>query len=332
MTRGLHLHVGLPKCGSTAIQRVLAERRRALRDRGVDYPRLIDRPIGNLTPYVLAQRPAETQSLFRMNNPRVDLAATGDALRAALDGSGAPQMILSSEALSHPLYPVRLDWMFARFDEVQVHLFLRPRPDWVLSHFSQRIRTGGFQGDLDALVNAEDTSDGLRRMLRYSDHVAFWERCAGPGTVRLHFLGERFGPPARQFLDAIGCADLAGETGQLRANEGLTAFELCVLSHLPRRDQRGFLAKSHKVRAIAARFDPAPGAALLTDALRQRIEDMTGDDTARLLAMQDRITAGDMAPATPDARPQTSFGDLTASAAFADCVAALKAEGLWQPP
>ena len=322
MTRCLHLHVGLPKCGSTALQGFLAANRQALRQEGFDYPDLTGGAVGNLTPFVMSRRPEAERIVFRHGHSGFDPEAAQAALVRALEHPEAPNTILSAEGLSHPDHRFFPGGLLGGFDRIRIHIFFRPRPAWFVSHYCQAVRVGRYREDIGTVLDSPHFRDGIARMLRFAGHLEFWHRELGAENVYPHFVSGGFSSPVQQFLSAIGSG--LQETGPLFRNASLSAFETCALAHVERRDQKDFLTRSEGLRALAAGFDPDPGAGLLTPEICSRIAALFAEDTEALLGLQTRIARSDLEPdmSALTARA-TSFAEIRKTQAFSAFLDAL---------
>ena len=136
MTRTLHFHVGLPKCGSSSLQSFFAANRDALKKHGVHYPKLSERSIGNATPFTRSFGTSERQDVFEHYNPGYDAQSARAAFLETLNDRTSDQMLFSSEGLNRYFMREGLGTMGEGFDAVIVHLFIRPRAAWLLSHYT----------------------------------------------------------------------------------------------------------------------------------------------------------------------------------------------------
>jgi hypothetical protein len=158
------VHIGMPKTGSTAIQRFLAKNAAALADRGVAHERVAH---GEIPPQD-SQLELGIVQFHRAGVPVPDLAtrlsygltepaghaayAAGfaKAFEAAVRARKEDLWILSSEhvgAWTRTQAEARaLDaWLGEIFDEVRYVMYLRRQEDYLVSTYSQHLRMGGTQ-------------------------------------------------------------------------------------------------------------------------------------------------------------------------------------------
>ncbi|WP_068108289.1 hypothetical protein [Tropicimonas marinistellae] len=155
------IHLGLPKTGTTSIQRFLRQNASALSERGVAYERIpnpVVEPqdsqlefgicqfarVGKVVPYDLTARAYGL----------IDVAAQADFARQyeedflrALEARTEDTYVISSEhigAWTHkPEHVAALDdWMREIFDDVRYVQYIRRQEDWLLSRYSQELRSG----------------------------------------------------------------------------------------------------------------------------------------------------------------------------------------------
>lgn len=151
----LMLHIGTPKCGSTALQGWLSRNDEALRRDGVHYCAAYGRPRNWLLPLLFQESFSPNQfTIGEGIRDMDDLRARGEAAAAAFDAeidgarrSGARWFVISNETLQTGLAtPERVErleaFLKARFDHISAILVLRPQIDLWLSQASQLARVG----------------------------------------------------------------------------------------------------------------------------------------------------------------------------------------------
>ena len=106
MSRRLILHIGMPKAGSTAIQKTLSKNRAKLRSAGILYPKLDIKPENHrgMGPWLFPIR----DELLGMQMPnRTSLEAFSkaqcDMVLEQAQGSDISDIIISSESFQKPL-------------------------------------------------------------------------------------------------------------------------------------------------------------------------------------------------------------------------------------
>ena len=151
------VHIGMPKTGSTAIQRFLIQNADALSDQGVLHMRPHFRFVSQVEYAVVACNQANRLIPDRIDRVRFGVSNLEDqrALTAefekildkALEQTDAQTFVISSEQIAFwlrrkPLRKALDRWLQSRFDEVRYLMFLRPMEDFILSVHSEAIRRG----------------------------------------------------------------------------------------------------------------------------------------------------------------------------------------------
>lgn len=316
MRKTLHLHVGLPKCGSTSLQEFLRSNRSRLREQGFDYPLTTDRHIGNLKPYAKSVFSTGDDTVFRHYSSDVRLETAVEDLWAAVSQSDAPNVILSAEGIYNQRDTAKLSALTDRFEAVRIHMVFRPKVEWVVSHYAQGVKAGRYDAPLEHFVQR----DAFRRMvlpkMAFADHVEFWRSRYGADNVSIHFAGRRFASVVNQFLVAAGL-DLSEPDNPLRKNKSPSAFVLSALVATARTSQKDFLVKMKSVVRHATALDPDPKKHLLSRAVVDLLDPLLRPDSVRLAAIQDVITLDDLMPDYSRVYADAaSFSDMVATEAF----------------
>ena len=176
------VHLGLNKCASTFIQKILSNARTRLAQSGTWYP-VED---GRTCHYGLSRHYG-----FGPDAPEVTDRTIGDAVNAAA-ALGCNQLILSSEYLS--LYrPRAAERLMSALDvagcEAEFLLFSRDIPGWIKSLFNQYVRTvdgGKALPHIDAFVDQVLRNRTIDVVERYEQ----WSGLVTPGTLRHYRLGK----------------------------------------------------------------------------------------------------------------------------------------------
>lgn len=310
----LHLHVGLPKCGSTSLQAYLAANRAALLKWGVDYPDLAPGRAGNMTPYAISARPPEARRWFSQSHPRHDLTTAEASLRDAISAPKAPIVLLSSEALVVPEHRVDIGWIRDFFSEVHVHIFFRRRAPLMVSAYEQLIRASRETREISAVI--EDHAHSTT--LQFGAQIRHWQHFAADGTVHVHVIGE--GRPAidRLLFAAMGKSDITLPVALSRLNEARSAFVHCVLAHVTRRGTILTLPQRKQLIARLNAIDPMPERRLLTPEIAAHIDRTLAADTETFLSLQSVMRRDDIETDVATLPPATTFAEIEALPAFAE--------------
>ncbi len=296
MGQTLHLHVGLPKCGSSSLQSFLCNNRARLLDRGFDYLDVSDSSTGNLTPYIKGLSGRGGDVVFRHFNAGYSTETAAVDLIAALEACTVPNVILSAESVAKRRQTHDFRELTDRFETVKVHIAFRPRVEWVVSHYAQGVKTGKYSTSLEDFLNSPRFRDHVVPMLTFSDHFEYWRNRVGADNLHVHFAGARFPSMVDQFLTALGTDLKAAETPGSRRNQSPSAFVLSALVSVRRKNRMGFLDTQKKVIRLATKLDPRPGASLLTREAEQFITPHFAEDTRKFLTLRSQIGTDDLWP------------------------------------
>lgn len=277
----LHLHAGLPKTGSSALQRFLVENRGRLAGHGLHLVRRGQRADG--PHHALLAR------LCGLTGP--GRRAEAAALLAELRASGAGQALISSE-LTLPLLRTgllgpalgRLRREGIRF---RVHLFIRPQAEYWNSAYPELLRS-----TLSSAGFARFLDDRLRAPGR--DYAALVAPLARLGPVTLH----PYSAAARRagiwwpFLKGLGIDETPRPgwilPGEIRPTPGPTAtraLELLAADLVRRRAIRGIRHRLGIRAALAGAFETLPA----------EPESFIGLDTAMATRIRTRTAAANAA-------------------------------------
>lgn len=247
----LHIHVGLPKTGTTALQRFLAENRDRLAARGLLVPGTGQRKDGPHHPLLLR--------LARPGLRRRRLAA----LLAEIRGSGLPAAVISSEyapvLFRLSLLPLALRRLRAAGLRLRFHAFLRPQPDFLNSAYPEFLRSTLEWRSFEDFV----AERGRRAGRGYLPLVAALERHADAPPVLHPFTGAaRRAGIWKPFLEGLGVDPAAADwVPPGEANPSLGPVGTHVVGRVVKR-----IAKRGLIRGFANR-----------QALRERIRAATLD-------------------------------------------------------
>lgn len=121
MARQIVLHIGLPKCGSTYLQRVMEQNRNRLRDFGISYPEDTRGP-----------HPGNADQLGQITEERIETHLAG----------GMHTLLLSHEnLLRRTKRGINLPARAQRLGlQVRVLVFMRPFSQYIFGVYSQRLK------------------------------------------------------------------------------------------------------------------------------------------------------------------------------------------------
>lgn len=328
MGKSLHLHVGLPKCGSSSLQGVLRERNAELNAAGFDYPHDPDGPLPNIRAYLLGITGRTGDAVFRHNNPEVRLDRAVDDLWAAVEASEAPNVIFSTEELHRQRDESIIDSLTDRFDSTHVHIVLRPKVDWIISDYAQGTKTGRYDVTLEEYLAADRFTQHILPRVSYAEHVGFWQNRFGRDNTSIHFVARGFPSIVDQFFAAIGL-DMSETESDQRRNLSPSAFQLSASIAANILPQPEFLKNRTLVERLAKKFDPKPEAGFLTAELEAQILPFLIEDTEALLKLQDRVGYDDLHPDNSAKHAlAVSFREMVTSEAFAQLKDKLAEKGV----
>lgn len=310
MERTIHLHVGMPKCGSSFLQKFLFQNRDALKRKGFDYPLLVQRAIGNATPFIKSFGPPASRTVFQHYNPGYDPETAKAQFRSALDDRSCPALILSSEGLHFHFRRQSLDDVVSGFDSAVVHVVIRSRAAWLLSHYTQAVKTGKYTSSFEEFLQGEEFRTRVSGVVSYADALDFWGRQQAVDRVNLCVIAPGKPDIAEQFLAGLGLGDEGLDTDVGRANTSPSAFEVCALASVKRESQADFLKSSKFVQVVARKFDTFDGRTLMTEACHDVILDLFRDDTASLVAQGVISSPEEIDPAFDPKGAPVSFDEI----------------------
>lgn len=183
------IHIGAPKTGSTAIQRMLFNGREALLEQGVLYPDVSLRGFGHHDLAFLLDG-AYPAWATRQERSLDDLA--GDLARE-VETTGARSIVLSSENFYLYPQPERLLALLQRSgfgagDQVRVLCYVRRQDEAHLSWYNQTVKAQGNRGSLAATIRRD------HGLWDYERRLSAWVRIFGAEAIVVRdysaFVGE----------------------------------------------------------------------------------------------------------------------------------------------
>lgn len=237
------LHIGFNKCGSTAIQSWLADRRDALADHGFRFERSDPRPnvVCNdpqisMLAHDLAGELARSLPIYRVLGIDPDAPDAKDVQHALARSYRIgvedrvrrhpdDTFLFSSEYLTARILRGRqiaclADWLCDTFASVRVLAYIRRPEDWIISQHGQTRRQKMPSETLTDFALRVRTA-GFARMLRQ------WHDALGPRRVAVRLFQERWltnNGLIADFAEAIGYAGPRGGRRQALLNTGYRAM------------------------------------------------------------------------------------------------------------
>lgn len=169
----IFLHIGQPKCGTTAIQRAFAEHSDSAENRTVYYPRK-GRYVRKLV--------AHHNLAYELYAPKSFLPARGSwaDLEEEVRSTGADNILLSSEAFRRFLantVAAKFRKHFADYD-CKVILYLRPQWDYIESGYNQLLRFGRHSGTISEFYKEQGA-----KITEYKGIVTAWGKAIGHENI-----------------------------------------------------------------------------------------------------------------------------------------------------
>lgn len=316
MARTLQIHVGLPKCGSSSLQRFLFENATDLLEKGFHYPALVDRKIGNATPFVQSFATGHSRAVFEHHNPGYDPENARKAFFAALEDKSAPNTIMSSEGLNALLQRDLDDRFLTPFDRTVVHLVIRDRVSWLLSHYTQAIKTGKYTFDFESFLHSPVFAERVSKTIRFSDSLDFWHHKVGRENTRLYLIGPGRPGTVGQFLQGIGLDGATFQAQSERSNRSPSPFLVFVLASVRWDTLSSFLQARSYISRIVRQNDDFLNRTLVSQQSHEKIDTFFEADTKRLLGRQTVVSKEDIQPAFDASKSYVSFEEMRESDAF----------------
>jgi len=191
-----HVHIGVPKTGSTAIQRFASDHRNALRGCGLLYPETALRGLGHHDLAFLLDG-GYPEWATPQSRPLEELADELGSECAAFEGD----VLLSSEDFFLFPQPERLAELLATTGlatdrDLRIIVYLRRQDDLLVSWHNQQVKAQGFDGSFDASVEQSAWLGHYDvELARWADvfgaeqlDVRRYETGPEPGSLLLDFL------------------------------------------------------------------------------------------------------------------------------------------------
>ncbi|MFC1831415.1 hypothetical protein ACFL0S_05295 [Thermodesulfobacteriota bacterium] len=207
----VYLHIGMPKTGTTAIQRFLFENHSVLLDKqGCLYP---DHSLGwhqHVSLVKAIVRPIFPKAIFNKAIAEIEEKDWLEGLKRQYVGKNCSKIIVSSEFLwASPAMQTHLKFhgdtdenfalieevvakvkdTFSSFSKVNIIVYLRRQDTWLESFFNQQIKAG-------AMIPPEDAVLEVKNYLLYAKNLKIWRKYFGAENVIVQFY--------EQAVDIVG--------------------------------------------------------------------------------------------------------------------------------
>jgi hypothetical protein len=246
----VYLHVGDGRCGSSSIQRLCADQRAALRERGLDYPSAQDMGFG-------------PEWAHGGNGRAVALSEDEDAAIGLVAGylaaADADRFLISAEHLltSGDERLARLAGVLReRGLRVIAIVYIREQREWLVSNWAQGLKSHGSALPLDAYLTAHAARGFVGPTLEYPVRGHRLQAAFGAENVlvrRFQRDALRDGDVRADVMDVVGIAADDLIAAEPRRNPSMAiedAALMRVLNSLPDRgvwDRRAFLRRSREL-------------------------------------------------------------------------------------
>jgi len=295
------LHVGVPKTGSTALQRFLTDHSGALADAGWIYPDVSRRGWGH---HDLAFLLGDGYPEWASRQPRMLHQLLADL---AVIGRQTRRIILSSENFYLFADPICTREALAAIGfsptAVRVVAYLRRQDEMHISWYNQAIKAQGYSGTLAQSI--EETFG----MWNYADRLAAWREAFGDGSLVI-----RPYPPGRSdsashefdvrrdFLQLAGIEPEAfrfdAVDGNPRLNRDLLEFQRVLnLLPLPTSSKRAYHQELKKLATLASDSDLFDDSPLLDASARRALLERYAEGNRELAVRH--LGRRDLFPALP---------------------------------
>lgn len=247
--RNLILHVGMPKCGTSSVQKVFAENREALRSAGLDYLSLPAADLPDPRHKSTGNANSLIYAMFGYKEEHLAMTVVLAQLRAAIESSTCETVILSHEdfIIFGPEHLEKLKQGLAPFvGQIIPIIHIRDHVSWLASDYQQHIKQ---------LRSSRSIGEHVGRRLRvlsFSGQCAKFRAVFGTVVCRLVLPGMNI---AHDFASTLGYDVPALEKSANTENAGLTA---AAVKNLLKINRQGFSDADYR-RAYADAIGSATG-------------------------------------------------------------------------
>lgn len=226
--RSLYIHCGLPKTGTTSIQRFLSSERKQLRTLGIEYPE-IGLNYSGIAHHNIAEQ------INRRAEFHSDTEAVGEFLNYLRAPERQPTVVISSEGFAICLYNRRTQARFIGFlrstrklnDSVSIVFRIRPFSQYFDSWYIQRLKSGSVPTDIRQY--AHESRRWVRQFFRALKVV---KDTLGRECIIIMDINEGGGDAVTALLARVGVADMVTGTNVPRHNERLGLKKAALIYQL----------------------------------------------------------------------------------------------------
>lgn len=274
----LYLHIGMHKAGSSAIQKTLALRERALRRHGLLYPRT--GRVASQAHHLISHALGFSQGTPPSIKFRSQLKDLGPKLEHEARKSGCHTLLVSSEVFTNRGDIAKVQEFFSGFD-TYVLIYLRRHDHWWASCYSQGVKTVANPPWSAGFDNYMAYQRRHPHKGNYRGLVDRWAAVFGASRliVRPYESGQNKPSIVADVLDSTGFAELGREIGAQVGvyNRSLGEREIAVIDAIQHAELDKGLRK-RLVKAIIARPTQSKNNGYVSPALRlQLIEENLAD-------------------------------------------------------
>lgn len=245
------IHIGFNKCGSTAIQKWLAQSKSELSQQGFLHKRTDPRPMTicsnpqyavlacTLADEIAPPRPINKVMGFeggdRAGQDKMALAFR-DKIEALAAANPDKTFVISSEYLAaetmkEPAIKALVAWFSKTFQSIKYIAYIREPSAWLLSLHGQNSRQGLIVEDFNAFVDR-------RMMVPFTRLLKLWKEAVGKDTLNVRLFREEWlsgDGLIADFCDAIGFHTNDHGTKSAVVNASFTKDDRSLLSRLFRK-------------------------------------------------------------------------------------------------
>jgi hypothetical protein len=302
----LYLHIGMPKTGSSAIQRFLYENSAVLREReGVYYPETALHWSQHVPIVKAVVSPMFEKAQFNPFVPEVNITDWLDDLINSCKVNDYKKVILSSEFFwAAPAMQSSVEYhedsadnfhyfeqvieqyrtLFSWFKTIKVIVYLRKQDEWLESFYNQQIKNG-------FTVPSEGDLLQVKNYLLYSKYLQLWERYFGPENIIVKVYEDATHDLINDFCKAVSIKvdDTLCLTHDrtVSSNTRLSPRATGIMKRALEKDiEKDFMELLREVlqytSAAIVKCQPSAKQNIFSDRFHQRVNELYKDDNIKL--------------------------------------------------